>query len=328
MPRRAGVEVRRAPRSGVGGAAAELDAGPLAAVARRPRARRGCSLPMRGAVRRAIVGYPGHFDMPARAGSPARGGRSSSTRSSRSPTRSSPTAAASATGSLAARVLHDSTGARSARRPRRRRHRVNARFLADLGGLPAGRVTRRFVGAEERLFTPALARGRSASVPLRRQADPAARARDDPRGGGARAGAPVPDRRQRPARRAARGAAAERRVDRWLEYEQLPRRYCGAGARSASSARPPKAARVIPNKAFQALACGTPLVTADTPAARELLADGESALLVPPATRPRSRQRCVGSPPTRRSRSDFGRAATRRTSGRRARPCSAGAGAR
>ena len=38
---------------------------------------------------------------------------------------------------------------------------------------------------------------------------------------------------------------------------------------------------MIPNKAFQALACGTPLVTADTAAARELLVDGESALLVP-----------------------------------------------
>jgi glycosyltransferase involved in cell wall biosynthesis len=39
---------------------------------------------------------------------------------------------------------------------------------------------------------------------------------------------------------------------------------------------------VIPNKAFQALACGTPLVSADTPAARELVRDGDTALLVPP----------------------------------------------
>ena len=41
--------------------------------------------------------------------------------------------------------------------------------------------------------------------------------------------------------------------------------------------------RAIPPIVFDALATGAPVVTADTPATRELLRDGESALLVPPA---------------------------------------------
>jgi glycosyltransferase involved in cell wall biosynthesis len=68
----------------------------------------------------------------------------------------------------------------------------------------------------------------------------------------------------------------------WVEYERLPGQLYAAGCALGIFGRSPKAARVIPNKAFQALACGTPLVTADTAAARELLADGVSALLVPP----------------------------------------------
>ena len=68
----------------------------------------------------------------------------------------------------------------------------------------------------------------------------------------------------------------------WVEYEQLPGEIQRAGCALGVFGTSAKAGRVIPNKAFQALACGTPLITADTPAARELLRDGDSALLVPP----------------------------------------------
>ena len=68
----------------------------------------------------------------------------------------------------------------------------------------------------------------------------------------------------------------------WVEYERLPAELHAAGCALGIFGTSAKASRVIPNKAFQALACGTPLVTADTPGARELLADGVTALLVPP----------------------------------------------
>jgi glycosyltransferase involved in cell wall biosynthesis len=72
------------------------------------------------------------------------------------------------------------------------------------------------------------------------------------------------------------------RWEPWVEYERLPERYHAAGCALGIFGLSDKTGRVIPNKAYHALATGTPLITGDTPAARELLVDGESALLVSP----------------------------------------------
>ena len=100
----------------------------------------------------------------------------------------------------------------------------------------------------------------------------------------------------------------------WIDYERLPaelhRASCAFGIFGISA----KAQRVIPNKAFQALACGVPLITADTPAARELLADGETALLVPPGdpdALAEALHRLAAEPETARRIADAGQAVYR-----------------
>jgi glycosyltransferase involved in cell wall biosynthesis len=159
---------------------------------------------------------------------------------------------------------------------------AHAAFLADLGGLPRERVAVAFVGAEERLFWPGWVRTDPFTclfvgklIPLHGLETilDAARIASDLRFRIVGSGQLDRFLRDRPPN-----------VEHvaWVEYElirtELHRAGCALGIFGTSG----KARRVIPNKAFQALACGTPLVTADTPASRELLVDGESALLVPP----------------------------------------------
>ena len=228
-----------------------------------------------------IVGYPGHVDLPGRASSPL----------GRVPVVFNPLVSLTDTlvddrrrfapGSPAARAL------RALDRLALRRAdlvvadtEANADFLADLGGIP--RVEVCFVGAEERLFRPvwrppdrfhALFVGKL--IPLHGLETILEAARLAPE---------IPFRVVGSGQLEPLLATAPANVEwvPWVEYERLPEELGRAGCALGVFGTGDKARRVIPNKAFQALACGTPLVTADTPAARELLEHERSALLVPP----------------------------------------------
>ncbi|HEV8686789.1 MAG TPA: glycosyltransferase family 4 protein [Gaiellaceae bacterium] len=158
--------------------------------------------------------------------------------------------------------------------------RAHADFLAELAGLD--RVEVAFVGAEERLFSPGTTdRGAHALfvgklIPLHGVETILEAARLAPE-------VPVRIVGSGQLERLLAGRPTNVEWVPWLEYERLPDEYRSAGFALGVFGRTEKAARVIPNKAFQALACATPLITADTPAARELLVDGTSALLVPAA---------------------------------------------
>ena len=69
---------------------------------------------------------------------------------------------------------------------------------------------------------------------------------------------------------------------RWVERTLLPQELWTAGCALGIFGQSEKVGRVIATKSVEALACGTPVITADTSGARELLTDGVDALLVPP----------------------------------------------
>jgi glycosyltransferase involved in cell wall biosynthesis len=229
-----------------------------------------------------IVGYPGHFDLPAA----RRAARGRSVVFNPLVSLSDTFVADRARfrpGSPAARALEavDRLAFRSADLVVADT-RAHADHLAHLAGLPRNRVEVAFVGAEERIFAPGWAPADPFTVlfvgkliPLHGLETVLAAARSAPELHLRLVGSGQLDElvRTRP-----------ENVEwvPWVEYELLQQELHRAGCALGIFGTSAKAARVIPNKAFQALACGTPLVTADTPGARELLVDGESALLVPP----------------------------------------------
>ncbi len=68
-------------------------------------------------------------------------------------------------------------------------------------------------------------------------------------------------------------------IHRWVPQSEVMEWFAGADISLGIFGKSAKAARVIPCKVFDALAMGKPIITADTPAARELLTHGDNALL-------------------------------------------------
>ncbi len=261
-----------------------------------------------------IVGYPGHFDLPL-ARRAAHG----------APVVFNPLVSLADTfvsdrgrfhpGSLPARALEavDRRSLRSADLVVCDTH-AHAEHLTELAGLDPSRVAVCFVGAEERLFSPGwepqepftcLFVGKL--IPLHGL---------DTILGAARLAPELPFRIVGSGQLQALLTGAPANVEHvpWVDYELLPAELHRAGCALGVFGTSGKAARVIPNKAFQAVACGTPLVTADTPAARELLVDGESALLVAPGDAEALAQvvgRIASDPALARRLSDGGLAAYR-----------------
>jgi glycosyltransferase involved in cell wall biosynthesis len=159
---------------------------------------------------------------------------------------------------------------------------ANADFLAELGEIPRSRVRVCLVGAEDRLFHPGwrpdepfrfLFVGKL--IPLHGLETILEAARLAPELEVRMIGSGQLD-------KVLEGRPENVEWVQWVNYDDLPTEYWGAGCALGIFGTSAKAERVIPNKAFQALACGTPLITADTRGARELLRNEESALLVPP----------------------------------------------
>jgi glycosyltransferase involved in cell wall biosynthesis len=276
--RRAGVDVVERHVSVWDGQEHKFSAG-LGAALRLARAETSLLRRLDGDFDAIVVGYPGHLDLPA-AKRVARG----------RPVVFNPLVSLSDTlVSDRRRFAADSRAAAILRAGDRAAFRAADVVVADTAAqeaffeeLGARRTDACFVGSEERLFTPQWRQPEELTclfvgklIPLHGLETilEAARRAPELRFRVVGSGQLEPLLEGRPHN-------VEWRA--WVEYERLPDELRACGCALGIFGTSPKARRVIPNKVFQALACGAPVVTADTAAARELLADEQNALLVPP----------------------------------------------
>ncbi len=281
--RRAGVEVVERHVAVWEGREHKWATGP-AVLGRLALAQARLARPPRERFDAVLVGYPGHLDMPL-----------ARRVAGKQPLVFNPLVSLGDTlvadrgrfqpGSIPARLLH-----RVDRHALRLADLViadteaNADFLAQLGGLPRERVAVCLVGAEDRLFSdgwvpsdPFTCVFIGKLIPLHGVETILEAARLAP-------GMPFRVIGSGQLDRLLAGRPPNVEWIRWRPYVDLPAELRRAGCALGVFGTSDKARRVIPNKAYQALACGVPLVTSETPASRELLADGESALLVEPGS--------------------------------------------
>jgi Glycosyltransferase len=79
---------------------------------------------------------------------------------------------------------------------------------------------------------------------------------------------------------------ANLRWDSWVDYEKLHQRIAEADVCLGIFGKSKKAASVIPNKVFQIVAMGRPLITRDSPAIREMLENAYPCVRLIPAADP------------------------------------------
>ncbi|HSR40810.1 MAG TPA: glycosyltransferase, partial [Longimicrobiales bacterium] len=156
-------------------------------------------------------------------------------------------------------------------------------YLSETTGVPVDRFRVVWVGAEEEIFhprpqiepDPALVLFYGTFIPLHGM-ETIVRAAAALEGEGIRFRI-IGDGQERPVVDRLQEDLAVRNIERvdWVPLERLPEEIAGAGVCLGIFGTTGKADRVVPNKVYQCVATGRPVVTGDTRAIREAFEEGE-----------------------------------------------------